>query len=87
MIGGAFRYIRLGTPIPDGWELVADFEGCHHGRYSQGIIRKIETVAECCPFCGKAGYKTHYVHGHVETLCCKQVSSSCCPGAGDGESG
>lgn len=42
MTGGEFRYIRHGQPIPEGWELVADFNDCHHGRYSQGIIKKIE---------------------------------------------
>lgn len=36
-----FRYIRHGQTIPEGWELVADFDDCHHGRYSQGIIRKV----------------------------------------------
>lgn len=37
-----FRYIRKGKTIPDGWELVADFEDCHHGRYSQGIIKRAQ---------------------------------------------
>lgn len=96
-----FRYIRHGKPIPEGWELVADFEGTHHGRYSQGIIRKIQddnmdaTLYErlaCevnngnCQMCGSmAG--TVEVHGHRQCLNCKTVVEPCCGGASHGESG
>jgi len=84
--GGEFRYIRHGKPIPENWELVADFDNCHHGRYSQGIIRK-KDEPDRCTFCGYPDCKPHYVAGHTQTTCCAQVLSTCCPGADQGETG
>jgi len=83
-----FRYLRRGEDIPSGWELVADFGDCHHGVYPLGIIKLIESEPNPCPFgCGELDYKTHDVHGHYETTCCKQITSTCCPGADQGETG
>ena len=76
------RYLKHGQPIPGGWELVADFDDCHHGRYSQGIIQKIEPESpKLCPFCAEP-LKEEQMHGHYVCLSCKQITSGCC---GDGD--
>lgn len=83
------RYIRHGKPIPDGWELVADFEDCHHGRYSQGIIRKIqkpEPDPNLCQFCHQTTQVIE-VHGHTQCAVCRTVVGACCGGASNGEAG
>lgn len=70
---------------------------CHHAHYVAGIsVREVDTNGDSvrnsgpynpCPFCGEPDYKTHDVHGHTQTYCCSNVISTCCPGAGEGESG
>lgn len=69
---------------------------CHHAHYVAGIsVKEIvsadgeeaDSSEKRCPFCGAQDYKTHDVHGHYETICCKQIISTCCPGAADGQSG
>ena len=35
------RYWPKQEPIPDGWQLVSDLAGTHHGNYSV-LIRKVD---------------------------------------------
>lgn len=87
MTWAEFRYIRLGQPIPLGWELVADFNDCHHGRYSQGIIKKIENPEpDRCPHCGNPLIED-WDGAHYNCTVCKQITTSCCCGASEGEAG
>jgi hypothetical protein len=79
-------YLRHGQQIPEGWELVADFDNCHHGRYSQGIIKKIEKAEGRCPFCGNPLVED-WNGAHYACQTCRQVTQACCCGAGNGETG
>ena len=82
MTWAEFRYIRHGEEIPQGWELVADFDDCHHGRYSQGLIKKIDDPEPSrCPYCGSLNPQTHDIHGHTQTTCCGLTLEACCEGS------
>lgn len=74
-----FRYLKHGTPLPEGWRLADNFEGCRHGLYAVLIMRDI-VEPERCPFCGAQNYREIQEHGHYRTECCKQVTVGCCNG-------
>ena len=38
-------YHKKSEPVPEGWETIDDFSGCHHGKYAI-LIRKLETSSD-----------------------------------------
>ena len=38
-----YRYHKVNTPIPTGWELAHDLQDSHHGRYSV-LIKRIKPI-------------------------------------------
>lgn len=37
---GVLRYLKHGKPVPDGWLVVDDLQGTHHGEYARIIAKE-----------------------------------------------